>query len=232
MTLPDGTWRALLAAIGLAVAALACGPIVPPSTAPAGLETDVVNLPPPGAVRAVACIDIDPPECTAVTRAVLARLPAEQGDPFSIQIRLLRCASGAEACPRSLAVRSGVAIVEYPDGAEPVAMRLEGPPAGPVITEKLDDVWTDAIQPGSPQVDAAGPFEFEVGHCGLLHVIDFDASFWVLVGDIEGEHQALTNSELGAIRLVNQETARYTGTGNEQFELARFPGAKRFQLCD
>ena len=71
----------------------------------------------------------------------------------------------------------------------------------------------------------------EVGHCGLLHVVDFDGSFWVLVGDAPGDHPALDGSETGSIRLIGQDRAEYAGSLDATIGLARFPGAKRFPLC-
>jgi hypothetical protein len=167
-----------------------------------------------------------------VTQAVLALLPGALGDPFSIQVRLFGCENDAEACPPSLAARTGQVLVEYGDGGEARVYRVAGPPGAPGIERQDGMVFTEPIQPGSPPVEEGGPFEFEVGHCGLTHVVDFNGAFWVLLGDVDGDHPALYGSERGMIRLQNLDRAQYVGSQNVVFRLARFPGAKRFQLCD
>jgi hypothetical protein len=221
---------AFLALLALAVAA--CDVVTPASVAPSATQAEVVVPPAPTGAEVVSCISIQTPECSEVAERILAALPGALGDPFSIQVRLFRCANDAQVCPRSLAAREGQVVVEYPDGGEVRVFHVEGPPVAPVIELEDDVVLTDPIQPGSPPVAGSGPFEFEVGHCGLAHVVDFNGSFWVLVGPIDGEQPVLINSERGLIRLQNQDRAQYVGAQNVVFQLARFPGAKRFQLCD
>ena len=230
MTLPAGRFGG---AILTALLVAACDALGPPSISPRATDEQVVVPPPPGAAQVVACLSISSAECDLVARAVLAVLPAERGSPFSMRVRLHPCPDEASSCPESLSGRDGTVLVEYGDENPPIEYELLGVPTQPrfVIIEQGSGIWTDPIQPGSPRADGEGPFLFEVGHCGLLHVVDFDGSFWVLQGQVEGEHQALDGAESGTIELLDAAHARYVGTGNVAFELARFPGAKRFKLC-
>ncbi|HXG26303.1 MAG TPA: hypothetical protein VNL94_05570 [Candidatus Binatia bacterium] len=222
---------AIAAAVAAALVVAGCG-LGSPSPSPAPTASPFVPPPAPTTVDALACIDIGAQECEQLAGRILAGLPGIDGQPFSIRINLGACLDDGDDCPRSLLDRLGTAIVEYPDGGEAILFELQGPPAEPVIDRNAEVDWTDPIPPGSPPVEGDGPFDFEVGHCGLLHVVDFDGSFWVLVGDYEGDHPALVNSEHGSIDLVAPNRARYVGPDDEPFDLVRFPGSKRFQLCD
>jgi hypothetical protein len=232
MAFPPGRLAVIAIAALVPTLAAACDVVSPPSVAPTATVSEFIPPPAPGRAQAIACIGIQPAECPIVTQAVLALLPGALGEPFSIQVRLFGCENGADACPPSLAARSGQVLVEYPDGGEVRVFHLEGPPGAPALEPQDEMVFTDPIQPGSPPIEDGGPFEFEVGHCGLTHVVDFNGAFWVLVGDVDGDHPALYNSERGMIRLQNLDRAQYVGSQNVVFQLVRFPGAKRFQLCD
>lgn len=222
---------AVAALVLAALATAACGTLAP-TPRPSPSEAPFVPPPPPAAASVVSCIGIDPGECSLVVGRVLAGLPGVDGAPFSIQVRLASCRLDEAECPESLAARPGNALVEYADGGGALLFGLTGPPGAPVIELVEGQVWTDPIQPGSPRVEGSGPWVFEVGHCGLLHVVDFDGSFWVLVGHQAASHQALGGSEVGSISLLGPDSAQYLGTQEAAFRLARFPGAKRFQLCD
>lgn len=214
----------LAALVVLAVLA-ACSPTVspPPSAPPA--EAELANV-------AVACGSIEPAECRFVAARILAALPEERRAPFAIQITLGSCV--ADPCPRSLGARSGAAVIEYPNGGQPMHARLEGPPVNPLIAFDPEiPPYSGPIAPSSPRVGGPGPVEFEVGHCGLRHIVDFDGSFWVMVGQVDVENgQALSNQERGVITLVGPNQAEYRGTADFVVRLARFPGTKRFFLCD
>lgn len=184
---------------------------------------------PLGRPQAIGCTDIEAGECVVVATRIVAMLPKERGTPFSVQIRLGDCADHAP-CPRSLAVRRGTVTIEYRDVGEPISLTVAGPPQAPV-TEALDSTWSGPVQPASARVNGPGPFVFEVGHCGLTHVVDFDGSFWVPVGEVDGSGNALINSELGTMRLTGFNLAEYRGTADFSVTLARWPGPKRFFLC-
>ena len=226
--------RAPVLAALVACIAGACGIAVPPSPSPGGAEVTDVPVVPPSRADAVACVSINPVECAAVVARLLALLPPERGNPFAIQVRLSRCPEAAEACAESLADRQGIVVAEYADEGTPLEYSLGGTPATPAI-EQLEGqgagAWTDPIQPGSPEVEGSGPFTLEIGHCGLLHSVDFDASFWVLVGRADGDHPAMTGAETGSITLLGPAGARYLGGRQVTFDLVRFPGARRFHPC-
>ena len=178
----------------------------------------------------VGCVNIDLAECRLVAERISATLPEGRRAPFSIQIRLAGCVNDGP-CLRSLAARAGTAVIEYANGGQAVDLGLQGPPAEPRI-EPFENPRTEPIQPSSPRVNGPGPFEFEVGHCGLSHSVDFDGSFWVLSGEINERALAYFNAERGTMRLLDRNVAEYLGADNLRFRLARFPGAKRFLLCD
>lgn len=209
--------------LGLALAACTTAPSLPA----ASVETATPAQ--PGAV-VVGCTGIEAAECSFVAARVAAALPAGRHNPFSIQVMLFGCVNH-EPCPKSLGARVGRAIADYADGGEPIEVRLAGPPAAPKL-ESVEGSWSGPIQPVSPLVAGPGPFEFEVGHCGLSHMVDFNGSFWVPVGQVDGEGQAVINAERGSIRLLDPNLAEYRGTADFAVRLARFPGAKRFWLCD
>jgi hypothetical protein len=223
--------RSIRGAILLAFVVAACDALARPSTSPRATEEEFVVPPPPAAAQAVACVRILPAECARVTDRILQGLPGVLGSPFSIRTELFGCPDETPPCPESLADRQGQAFVEYPDGGEALLFDVAGPAAAPVVEHVEAALWTGPIHPGSTPVDGPGPFEFEVGHCGLVHAVDFAGSFWVLVGEISGDHPALGGAEIGAIRLIDQDRAEYLGSGNARIGLARFPGAKRFQPC-
>ncbi len=178
----------------------------------------------------VGCGSIEAAECRFVAEQIGAGLPAFRGRPFTIEITLFGCENQA-ACPKTLAFRDGMAVVEYADGGDPIQLTLHGPPEQPQIAVDANTAWSGLIQPSSPRVLGPGPVPFEVGHCGLSHVIDFDGSFWVPVGQFDGDASVVINSEPGQMALVGPNLAVYQGAAGFSVQLARFPGAKHFFLC-
>ena len=213
-----GTAPGFLAAVLLA--ACQSGPTANPS-----------EQPPRPAGPVVGCMSIEAAECQFVAEHVVAALPAERGPAFAIEITLFPC-EGDVACPRTLGIRDGRAIVEYADGGEPITFSLQGPPQTPRIAPQAGTAWSGLVQPTSARVNGVGPFPFDLGHCGLSHVIDFDGAFWVPVGQVDGEAPGIINAESGQMRLVGANRAVYQGTTGFSAQLARFPGPKRFFLCD
>jgi hypothetical protein len=186
------------------------------------------GAPPPGIV--MGCASIEAAECRFVAELIEARLPAGRGRPFAIEVTLFGCENAA-VCPPTLAVRSGRAIVEYADGGEPIEVSLNGPPQQPRIAIAANTAWSGLIQPRSQRAGGTGPIAFEVGHCGLSHVVDFDGSFWVPVGQLDGDASVVINSESGHMALVGPNLAVYQGANGFSAQLARFPGPKHFWLC-
>ncbi|HUQ44638.1 MAG TPA: hypothetical protein VM451_09565 [Candidatus Limnocylindria bacterium] len=134
-------------------------------------------------------------------------------------------------CPKTLGARVRKAVVEFLDGGEPIDLSLHGPPQAPFI-EPQDAFYLGLTQPSSPRANGLGPFALDVGHCGISHVIDFDGSFWVPVGQVDGDHATLINSESGTIRILQPNLAEFRGRSGFTVRLARFPGPKHFWGCD
>lgn len=184
----------------------------------------------PGRPDILGCTDILAGQCAVVAARVIAKLPVARGAPYAMQIRLGGCPNDGD-CPKTLGIRMGTVLVEYRDGGEPIHLSLAGTPEAP-ITAPLDGIWSDLVEPSSKRVDGQGPFVFDVGHCGLTHVVDFDGSFWVPVGVIDSSGNAMNSSEQGTMRLAGLNLAEYRGTQGFSMNLARWPGPKRFFLCD
>lgn len=195
-------------------------------SAPAASPGPTGGAPPAGAV--LGCISVEAPECQFIAEHVVAALPAARGPAFAIEIQLYGCPNDGP-CPRSLGVRDGKALIEYVDG-EPIELTLAGPPQTPRIGA-APSAWSGLIQPASPRVGGPGPIPFEVGHCGISHVVDFDGSFWVPVGQVDGDASGFMNAESGQMLLLGPNVARYIGATGFTVQLARFPGPKHFWLC-
>lgn len=209
---------ALLVLAAVVIAACEPAPTTPPATA---------DLSPAGMV--IGCASIEAAECHFVAGKILAMLPAARGRPFDIEISLSSCPDAP--CPRSLAARSGLAFVDYADAGEPLAFDLAGPPQAPQIVLHDGFNWSGMQVPMSTRTDGPGPFAFDLGHCGLSHVVDFDGSFWVPIGQLDGEASGLINGESGQMRLVGPDLAIYSGVAGFTAHLARFPGPKRVFIC-
>jgi hypothetical protein len=176
----------------------------------------------------IGCASIDALECQDAARRLVGELPAGRGLPFDIQISLGSCPN-EPPCPRTLAARGGIAFVEYAGGADSLTYSLGGVPP---ILGPLDFSFSDPVEPDSARAIGPGPFPFELGHCGLNHVVDFDGSFWVALGQIDGEASGFINSESGQMRLLGPNVVQYQGVGGFIAQLVRFPGAKRLWGCD
>ncbi len=217
----------LAVALALTAASLAaCGAPAPTATSSPSPTSAAA---PAGVV--VGCASIESLECHFLAEQIRAQLPAARGPAFAIEIQLFGCEDGVP-CPPTLAARQGRAVVEYAGGGEPIVVSLNGPPQTPRIAAQAGLTWSEAAHPSSPQVPGLGPFPFELGHCGLSHVVDFDGSFWVPVGPLDGDASGMINSESGQMRLLGPDLARYDGPTGFTAHLARFPGPKRFFLCD
>lgn len=212
-------------ALALAVGLAACSPppTASPSRAPSASDVSVID----GVV--VGCVSFEQAECEAVARQVLARVPEGPVAPFSILLTLFDCPN-AGACAKSLAARDGAATVDFPGGREPAQFALRGPANRPGI-RATDGSWPDVSQPASKHVVGAGPFPFALGHCGLMWQVDFDGSFWVPVGQVDGSAPEFVNSGSGSIRLLGPNLAVYIGAEGFTAGLQRFPGAKHLLLC-
>jgi hypothetical protein len=177
---------------------------------------------------ALGCLSVGEAECRFVADRVVAAMPAGRGAPFAVVVQLYGCENVAN-CPRTLGARDGKATVEWADGGKPVEASLAGPPDDPQIGA-LASAWSGLNNAQSPRVAGPGPHPFELGHCGLTWQVDFDGSFWVPVGQVDGDASAAINAERGSITLTGQ-TAHYVGESGFTADLIRFPGPKHVWLC-
>ena len=83
------------------------------------------------------------------------------------------------------------------------------------------------LVPASARVVPGRSYPFQVGHCGLLHVVDFSGSYWVVDETrlSAGERgQFGINGNEGTMTLVDSETAVFrSGVGGEA-TLRRYVG--------
>ena len=183
---------------------------------------------PAGGPQILACVDIEPVACNALVLQAAAVLPAARGVPVSIQVMVQPC-DGPRCGPGTI---SGQATAEWVDGGDPVIVRFLGPAAAPELDTVEDARWSGIIQPASRRVAPGVPVPFTLGHCGLLHVVDFDGSFWVPIGPVDFNDPAVFNAVEGTMQLIDPNRAQFASGGRLIATLARFPGPKHFWLCD
>jgi hypothetical protein len=121
------------------------------------------------------------------------------------------------------------AVVEFADRGEPIRFTRAGPQA-PLVPQG-DAAWSGLQVPESRRVLGPGPFPIDLGHCGLLWKVDFDGSFWLPVGELDPEAEAINGNEHGQIRLLGPNLAEYGGARGFVARLVRFPGPKHVFLC-
>lgn len=177
----------------------------------------------------MACIGYEQGECEAVARRILALAGDRRPSAFSATLVLFECRDGG-VCPKSLAARDGHATIEFVDGGPPLESQLTGAPEAPVTSTVVAE-FTERRLPRSPKVVGVGPFPFKPGHCGLLWQVDFDGSFWVPVGQVDGDANDLVNAGSGRILLLGPTLAEYIGDGGFTIGLVSFPGAKHISIC-
>jgi hypothetical protein len=194
-----------------------------------GCGTTAPSDAPAAAQPALACIGIDSTECRFVAEKVVASVRAARAAPYAVIVLLFECEHPAP-CPRTLDRQDGTATVEWIDGGEPVMVSLSGPAAEPRI-ERQQVAWSGRHDAGSPRAAGSGPFLFDVGHCGLTWMVDFDGSFWLPVGDIDGSAIDDPENQRGEMLLLGPDRARYAGPTGFVVNLIRFPGPKQVWLC-
>ena len=91
------------------------------------------------------------------------------------------------------------------------------------------------IWPRSGSAEIGVHYRFEVGHCGLAYITDFDGSFWqpMLRHPLgAGSPRVLFNSDRGTIRMSNTSQAVYTSSTDVQVGLLRLEGSIVVGGCD
>lgn len=168
-------------------------------------------------------------ECESVAAQIVAHLPQNRGTPFAMTVSLFSCPTDA-ACRWPDGVWDGRVTVEYADGGNPIELRVAGLPGEPRF-EEVTMTWSGLREPSSSRVDASGPFSFTLGHCGLTWFVDFDGSFWVPVGLVDGRASAIVNAEQGEMLLLGPNLVQFRGESGFTAQLARFPGPKHVWIC-
>jgi hypothetical protein len=87
--------------------------------------------------------------------------------------------------------------------------------------------------PRSAPVEAGVVYRFEVPHCGLDWLVDFDGSFWEpLYAMPDRKPDSAINSDIGTITLIGPDEARYVSSTDEQASLYRVDGPIVRQPCE
>jgi hypothetical protein len=176
----------------------------------------------------IGCAGIAEGACHAIAEHVSSALPAGRGQPVSIQVLVSDC-DGPACAP---GVVSGQATAEWVDGGAPVQVRFTGAPADAELDLVDDARWSGVVQPTSKRIAPGAVVPFTLGHCGLLHIVDFDGSFWVPIGELDFDLPENINAAAGQMQLVAPNRAQFASGGKLVATLARFPGPKHFWLCD
>jgi hypothetical protein len=76
-------------------------------------------------------------------------------------------------------------------------------------------------------------YRFEVQHCGLDRIVDFDGSFWEPVYVTpDRKPDSSINADIGTITLIGPDEARYVSSSDEQVSLFRVDGPIVRHPCD
>jgi hypothetical protein len=210
--------RRVLACLGLVAMVGACTPTASPTPEPQ----------PPAAPQIVACVGLPDGQCNAIAVRVKAILPAARGLPARIEIVRASC-DGPPCVPGDIA---GQATAEWVDGGNPVTVSFMGAAAALRLDVVEGATWSGVVTPRSARVAPGAAVPFTLGHCGLLHVVDFDGSFWVVIGQLDPDAPEVLNAVEGQMRLVAPNRAQFSSGGKLIATLARWVGPKHFWLCD
>lgn len=92
----------------------------------------------------------------------------------------------------------------------------------------------DGLGLGPPEAEVGQPFRYDVGHCGLTHVVGFDGSYWDVDPTTltDGENSRFgINSDSGIMTLVSPDVAIYRSLAGGEATLHRHAGSKEFPGC-
>jgi hypothetical protein len=85
--------------------------------------------------------------------------------------------------------------------------------------------------PISGQVESGVVYHFDVPHCGLDWVVDFDGNFWEPDYPPGREPSYASNGDRGTMTLIEPDRARYVASDDSQITLVRVDGPIVRQLC-
>jgi hypothetical protein len=90
--------------------------------------------------------------------------------------------------------------------------------------------------PRSVRAERGVVYRFEVPHCGLDWLVDFDGSFWEGRAIVDGTNwvpaEDIPDGDTGAIELTGANWARYEASDGTWTLLSRVEGSIVRQLCD
>jgi hypothetical protein len=92
--------------------------------------------------------------------------------------------------------------------------------------------------PASEPAEPGAAYAFELyTHCGLDHLVDFDASLWAVIGtadDGNGNPPEGFNNPFdeGTMTLVEGDVAEFRGQLGGVARFSRLPGSKDIPLCE
>lgn len=94
-------------------------------------------------------------------------------------------------------------------------------------TARLPDAASQRAKRGQP-------YEFQVGHCGLIHIVNFDGDYWDVDPSTmtEAENQRFgINADAGTITLTKDNVAIYRSSAGGDATLHRHTGVKTTFNC-
>ncbi len=89
------------------------------------------------------------------------------------------------------------------------------------------------FRPRSSPIEHGVPYRYDVPHCGLTWLVDFDASFWDLADPSQAKSDPtfFINPDRGAVTVVAPNRAEYRSDMGITVQLRRHHGPKAAHLC-
>jgi hypothetical protein len=138
-----------------------------------------------------------------------------------------------EGCPPGFAARGGGEVwIEYARGGGLDVLEVAVAPDGSRSLDPVDRGPAFVVRPESaPAQGSEAPLT--LGHCGLLSPIDFDASLWDPVGQVDGDAPETINAATGTIvALAGGAQAEFRAPSGYRVTLVRHDGPKSLPGCD
>ncbi len=115
----------------------------------------------------------------------------------------------------------------------PSPVDLPEPTQDEFRSEFVSDELGYRFWPRSANVDESVVYRFNVPHCGLDWLVDFDGSFWEpLYAANDGKPSFAVNADTGTIELTGPNEARYASSGGSGVMLVRIDGPVLRSPCD
>lgn len=134
---------------------------------------------------------------------------------------------------RNLASWLAVLTIAVAGCASQQAQTSDGSPAPTPVDDGATPTAV-APDPSASPVEIGSTVPFQVGHCGLKHVVEFDGSYWdVDEASMTSEENSRfgINSDEGTMTLSAKDEAVYRSHGGGEAVLYRHAGDKSFFAC-